>query len=60
MLAGEASAYRDAAVLNAAAALLVAGKAADLQEGVTLAEASLDEGRAKAAAETLARITNEG
>lgn len=56
---GEPSAYRDAAVLNAAAALLVAGKTTDLKEGARLAAASIDQGRAKAAAEALARITQE-
>ena len=59
LLDGEPSAYRDAAVLNAAAALLIAGKAADLEEGAAQAAASIDEGRAKAAAEALARITSE-
>ena len=36
VLDGQPSAYRDAALLNAAAALLVAGKAADLREGAAL------------------------
>ncbi|HEU4437230.1 MAG TPA: anthranilate phosphoribosyltransferase, partial [candidate division Zixibacteria bacterium] len=38
---------RDAAVLNAAAALYVAGKAASIREGLPLAEEALDSGKAK-------------
>src|SRR5579864_1684463 len=46
-------AYRDVALLNAAAALVVAGRARDLKEGVTLGVKSVDEG---AAAERLKRL----
>lgn len=59
LLAGEPSAYRDAAVLNAAAALVIAGKASDLKDGAAQAAASIDSGKALAAAQALARITNE-
>ena len=58
LLAGEPSAYRDAVLLNAAAALLIADRAADLREGVEMAAESVDSGAARAAAETLARITS--
>ena len=58
LLDGEGGAYRDATLLNAAAALLVAGKVADLREGATLAAESIDNGNAKAAVETLAQITS--
>jgi anthranilate phosphoribosyltransferase len=34
-------------LLNAAAALLVAGRAASLREGVALAAAAIDDGRAR-------------
>jgi anthranilate phosphoribosyltransferase len=44
--------------LNAAAALLVAGKVAELRDGVEIATESIDAGRAKKAADTLARITS--
>ncbi|MBZ0226964.1 MAG: anthranilate phosphoribosyltransferase, partial [Bauldia sp.] len=44
LLGGAPGAYRDTVLLNAAAALIVAGKAADLAEGVRLAAASIDEG----------------
>jgi anthranilate phosphoribosyltransferase len=57
LLAGEASAYRDAVVLNAAAALVVAGRAEDLREGAALAADSIDAGRARGACERLAAIT---
>ena len=60
VLAGAAGGYRDAVVLNAAAALLVADRAPSLEEGARIAEESLDSGRARAAAEALARITSSG
>jgi anthranilate phosphoribosyltransferase len=47
LLAGEASAYRDAVLLNAAAALMVAGKAADLKAGAAMAAEAIDSGRAQ-------------
>jgi anthranilate phosphoribosyltransferase len=50
-------AYRDAVLLNAAAALVVAGRAADLPAGVALARESIDTGAARKAAEVLARIS---
>ena len=53
VLAGARNAYRDIAVINAAAALVVAGRAADLREGAALAARALDEG---AAAATLAKL----
>jgi anthranilate phosphoribosyltransferase len=57
LLAGEKGAYRDAVLLNAAAALIVAGRAAGLNEGVALAIESIDSGTAAAKVEALARIT---
>ena len=60
LLAGEASAYRDAVLLNAAAALLIAERAADLREGVALARESIDSGAARRKAEALARVTQAG
>jgi anthranilate phosphoribosyltransferase len=58
LLSGAASAYRDAVLLNAAAALVVADKADNLKAGVELARDSIDSGKAKQAVETLARITS--
>jgi anthranilate phosphoribosyltransferase len=53
VLAGAKTPYRDIAVLNAAIALIVAGKAADLKEGAQLAASAIDDGRA---AKTLAKL----
>jgi anthranilate phosphoribosyltransferase len=46
VLEGKPGAFRDVALLNAAAALIVAGKAKDLKEGVALGTKSLDSGAA--------------
>lgn len=48
LLLGEAGAYRDAVLLNSAAALLVAGQANDWFEGVEEAAEAIDKGLAKA------------
>ncbi len=48
LLAGEPGAYRDAVLLNSAAALLVAGQVEDWLEGVEEAAEALDKGLAKA------------
>ena len=50
VLGGEPSPHRDIALLNAAAALTVAGLASDLAHGVELAVASIDSGHAAARA----------
>ncbi|MBA4788699.1 MAG: anthranilate phosphoribosyltransferase [Pseudomonadota bacterium] len=59
VLDGEKSAYRDVAILNAAAALLVSGRAADLTEGVAMATTSVDTGSARARLETLVHVTEK-
>ncbi|MEM9810397.1 MAG: anthranilate phosphoribosyltransferase [Pseudomonadota bacterium] len=46
LLAGVKGAYRDVVVLNAAASLVIAGKAADLRNGARLAAESIDSGQA--------------
>jgi anthranilate phosphoribosyltransferase len=51
VLGGEPGPKRDVVLLNAGAALEVAGSAADLEEGIVLAAASIDEGRAAATLE---------
>ena len=51
LLAGEPGPKRDVVLLNAAAALEVAGRAADLEEGVALAAETIDSGAAAAALE---------
>jgi len=58
LLAGEKNAYRDAVLLNSAAALLVAGKVSDLRAGTALAAESIDTGAAARKAELLAILTN--
>ena len=47
LLDGEHSAYRDAVLLNAAAALVVADAAPDLKTGVEMARSSIDSGAAR-------------
>jgi anthranilate phosphoribosyltransferase len=63
LLAGEKSpnlvAFRDAVLLNAAAGFLVAGRTTTLAEGVPLAAAALDDGRARATLESLVKLSNE-
>ncbi|MGI9509711.1 MAG: anthranilate phosphoribosyltransferase [Geminicoccaceae bacterium] len=60
VLAGEASAFRDIVLLNAAAALVVAGHAEDLRSGVKIAAEAIDSGAAKATLDRLIAVTNEG
>ena len=60
LLSGAPGAYRDAVLLNASAALMVADKVSDLRQGVDLARESIDSGAALRAVETLARITQQG
>ncbi len=60
LLGGAASAYRDAVLLNAAAALVIADRAASLPEGVEMAAQSIDSGAAAAKIEALATLTSQG
>lgn len=57
LLTGEPGAYRDAVVLNAAAALLVVGRTGSLREGAEIAGEAIASGAAKAKLEALARAT---
>ncbi|MEM6550077.1 MAG: anthranilate phosphoribosyltransferase [Pseudomonadota bacterium] len=57
LLDGAPSAYRDSVVLNAGAALVVAGRAGSLVEGVEQAAESLDSGKAMGKAQALAAAT---
>ncbi|MDB2407034.1 anthranilate phosphoribosyltransferase [Jannaschia sp.] len=59
LLHGTPSPYRDAVLLNSAAALLVAGLVSDLPEGVAKAATSIDTGAAMDKVTSLARITKE-
>jgi anthranilate phosphoribosyltransferase len=58
LLAGRPGPYRDIVLLNSAAALVVAGKAADLKAGAALAAQAIDSGRAKHVLAELAAISN--
>ena len=59
VLNGEKGPKRDITLLNAAAALMVAGKAADLREGLAMAAESVDTGEAANALETFKNLTQE-
>src|SRR5438309_4108753 len=58
ILSGKKSPRRDVVLLNAAAALVAAGKADHLADGVAPAERSIDSGAASARLEALVRFTN--
>jgi anthranilate phosphoribosyltransferase len=58
VLEGIKGPYRDVAVLNAAAALVVAAKARDIAHGVALAQHSIDSGGAEASLDRLIAISN--
>ena len=58
LLNGEPSAYRDAVLLNSAAAIVVAGKSDDLKEARDMAIESIDGGAALAKIQAIAKITN--
>jgi anthranilate phosphoribosyltransferase len=58
VLNGESSAYRNVALLNAAAALIVAGRATTLKEGIAIGMQSIDSGAASARLKDLITISN--
>jgi anthranilate phosphoribosyltransferase len=58
VLNGKPSAYRDVALLNAAAALVVAGRAKDLKDGVAIGAKALDSGAAAARLTHLIAVSN--
>lgn len=58
LLGGAPGPYREAALLNAGCALYVAGVAADIDGGITIARRALDSGRARHVLERLIRMTN--
>lgn len=57
VLEGMPGPYRDVALLNAAATLVVAGKARDLKEGVALGTQSIDSGAAEARLKKLIAVS---
>jgi len=58
LLAGEKGPFRDVVLLNAAAALIVAGKAADLKDGVKQAADAIDSGAAQGVLDRLVAVSN--
>lgn len=58
LLKGKKGPYRDIVAFNASAALIVAGKASDLRQGMQLAESSIDNGAAQRTLEAVIRLTN--
>jgi len=56
VLAGEPGPFRDIVLFNAGAALHVAGKADDLKQGAALAARSIDDGKARAALDSMLSI----
>jgi anthranilate phosphoribosyltransferase len=58
VLKGKPGPFRDVAILNAAAALVVAGKAKDLKEGAVLAAKSIDSGEAEGKLDRLIVASN--
>jgi anthranilate phosphoribosyltransferase len=59
VFAGDKGPHRDITVLNAAAALVVAGIADDLAAGVDAAAAAIDDGRAASALDTMVRVSTD-
>lgn len=59
LLGGAPSAYRDTVLFTSAAALIVAGRANDLKEGVAQAAESIDTGKARAALDRMIEISHE-
>src|SRR6187401_2105177 len=58
VLKGKPGPFRDISILNAAAALIVAGKAKDLRQGATLAAKSIESGEAEGRLDRLIAVSN--
>lgn len=59
VLDGQRGPHRDVVLLNAAAALVVCGRAPSLAEGLVLASDAVDDGRASSTLEGLVRVSQE-
>jgi len=59
VLGGAKNAYRDISLANAAASLVIAGKAATIRDGMTLAAQSLDSGATALALDKLVAVSND-
>ncbi len=57
VLGGESGPHRDIVVLNAAAGLVVGGLVGDIADGLELASAAIDDGRARGALDALVRVS---
>jgi anthranilate phosphoribosyltransferase len=57
VLKGKPGAFRDVSILNAAAALIVAGKAEDMKDGAALAAKSIDSGEAEGRLDRLIKVS---
>lgn len=60
LLEGQSGPYRDIVLYNSSAALFLAGKAKDLKDGVRLAAAAIDGGKARKTLQQLIATTNSG
>jgi anthranilate phosphoribosyltransferase len=58
LLNGQQDAYRDIVLFGAGAALVIADKAPNIKEGVAMAAAAIDSGKALSALDEMVRITN--
>ncbi len=58
VLKGKPGPFRDVSMINAAAALIVAGKAKDLKEGASVAAKSIDSGEAEGRLDRLIKVSN--
>jgi anthranilate phosphoribosyltransferase len=58
VLKGKPGPYRDVSILNASAALIVAGNAKDLKEGAALAAKAIDSGEAEGRLDRLIAVSN--
>ncbi|HWL04371.1 MAG TPA: anthranilate phosphoribosyltransferase [Xanthobacteraceae bacterium] len=58
VLRGAKNAYRDVALLNAAAGLMVGGQAKDIKEGVAIGQRSIESGEAEGRLERLIAVSN--
>jgi anthranilate phosphoribosyltransferase len=58
VLTGKPSAFTDAALLTSAAALIVAGKARDMKDGIAQSREAIGSGKAKAALKRLIEVSN--
>ncbi|MGV8936998.1 MAG: anthranilate phosphoribosyltransferase [Allorhizobium sp.] len=59
VLSGSRNAYRDVALCNAAAALVIAGKAGSITDGMEMATTALDSGATAAALDKLVAVSND-